>query len=472
MDIYFYNTLTRNKEIFKPIDEKEVRIYSCGPTVYKDATIGNMRTNIFQDVLRRVLRYNGYSLKHAMNITDVGHLVSDGDEGEDKILKSAKEEHKSPMEIAEYYTKLFFQDLEALNIETPEIVCKATDHIKDMLKYVEKLIENGYAYETSTAIYFDIAKLDQYPILSNVDLEEQKAGARVDIDPEKKNPYDFALWIKAPENHLMKWDSPWGPSYPGWHIECSAMGQKYLGDKFDIHTGGIDLIPTHHENEIAQSKGKCGKIPANYWMHGEYLLINGGKMSKSLGNVYLIKDFIAKGYDPLVYRLFNYSCHYRNKLNFTWDGMEATSKSLERLKNGYQLHLNGKDKIEDKIVEEWEEKFHKAINDDLNMPAAMSIVWEVVRQEKKSPKLANLLARFDTVLGLKIEEPIAKQQEDIPQEILNLVEERKQARANKDWAKSDQLRDRIQRKGYEIKDSKEGTEIKKREYYIKENKMQ
>ncbi len=472
MDIYFYNTLTRNKEIFKPIDEKEVRIYSCGPTVYKDATIGNMRTNIFQDVLRRVLRYNGYSLKHAMNITDVGHLVSDGDEGEDKILKSAKEEHKSPMEIAEYYTKLFFQDLEALNIETPEIVCKATDHIKDMLKYVEKLIENGYAYETSTAIYFDIAKLDQYPILSNVDLEEQKAGARVDIDPEKKNPYDFALWIKAPENHLMKWDSPWGPSYPGWHIECSAMGQKYLGDKFDIHTGGIDLIPTHHENEIAQSKGKCGKIPANYWMHGEYLLMNGGKMSKSLGNVYLIKDFIAKGYDPLVYRLFNYSCHYRNKLNFTWDGMEATSKSLERLKNGYQLHLNGKDKIEDKIVEEWEEKFHKAINDDLNMPAAMSIVWEVVRQEKKSPKLANLLARFDTVLGLKIEEPIAKQQEDIPQEILNLVEERKQARANKDWAKSDQLRDRIQRKGYEIKDSKEGTEIKKREYYIKENKMQ
>lgn len=462
MDIYFYNTLTRKKENFKPIDEKEVRIYSCGPTVYKDATIGNMRTNIFQDVLRRTLRYNGYLLKHAMNITDVGHLVSDGDEGEDKMLKSAREEHKSPMEIAEYYTKLFFQDLEALNIETPEIVCKATDHIKEMLEYVKKLVENEYAYETSTAIYFDIAKLDQYPILSNLDLEDQKAGARVDIDPEKRNPYDFALWIKAPENHLMKWDSPWGPSYPGWHIECSAMGQKYLGEQFDIHTGGIDLIPTHHENEIAQSKGRCGKIPAKFWMHGEYLLINGGKMSKSLGNVYLIKDLIAKGYDPLVYRLFSYSCHYRNKLNFTWDGMEATSKSLERLKNGYQLHLEGRDEVDNNVVAEFEKRFHQAINDDLNMPAAMGVVWEVVRQEKKSPKWANLLAKFDTVLGLKIEEPISKQQEDIPQEILELLEERKQARESKDWSKSDELRDLIQSKGYEIKDTKSGTEIKKK----------
>lgn len=462
MDIYFFNTLTKEKELFKPINEKEVRIYSCGPTVYKDATIGNMRTNIFQDVLRRVLRYNGYTLKHAMNITDVGHLVSDGDEGEDKMLKSAREEHKSPMEIAEYYTKLFFQDLEALNIETPEIICKATDHIQEMLKYVEKLVENGYAYETSTAIYFDISKLDEYPILSNVNLDEQKAGARVDIDPEKRSPYDFALWIKAPENHLMKWDSPWGPSYPGWHIECSAMGQKYLGDQFDIHTGGIDLIPTHHENEIAQSKGKCGKIPANYWMHGEYLLIDGGKMSKSLGNVYLIKDIIERGYDPLVYRLFSYSCHYKNKLNFTWDGMEAASKSLERLKNGYQLHLAGKDEVEDKIVKEFEERFRQAINDDLNMPIAMGVVWEVVRQESKSPKLAKLLLKFDSVLGLKIDESLNKPQEDIPQEILDLVEQRKQARSNKDWAKSDELRDLVQSKGYEIKDTKDGMEIKRK----------
>lgn len=460
MDIYLYNTLTRNKDKFIPIDEKEVRMYSCGPTVYKDATIGNMRTNIFQDVLRRVLRYNGYKLKHAMNITDVGHLVSDADEGEDKMLKSAREEHKSPYEIADYYTKLFFKDLEMLNIETPEIVCKATDHIKEMLEFVEKLVEKDIAYETSTAIYFDISKLDKYPVLSNLNVEEQKAGARVEIDPEKRNPYDFALWIKAPENHLMKWDSPWGPSYPGWHIECSAMGRKYLGEQFDIHTGGIDLIPTHHENEIAQSKGICGKIPANYWVHGEYLLIDNGKMSKSLGNVYLMKDFIERGYNPIVYKLFSYSCHYRNKLNFTWDGIEAASKSLERLKNGYQMHLQGKDEVEDKTVEEYEEKFHKAINDDLNMPLAMGTVWEVVRNEKKSPKLAELLLKFDTVLGVEIDKQ--EEQEEIPQEILDLVEQRTQARKNKDWAKSDELRDLIQSKGYEIKDSKEGTEVKRK----------
>ena len=436
MDIYLYNTLTRQKEKFKPIDENEVRIYSCGPTVYKDATIGNMRTNIMQ-ILRRVLRYNGYKLKHAMNITDVGHLVSDGDEGEDKMLKSAREEHKTPLEIAEHYTKLFFDDLKALNIETPEIICKATDHIPEMLKYVEKLVENGYAYETSTAIYFDISKLDKYPILSNIKLDDQKAGARVDIDTEKRNPYDFALWIKAPENHLMKWDSPWGPSYPGWHIECSAMGQKYLGEQFDIHTGGIDLIPTHHENEIAQSKGACGKIPANYWIHGEYLLIDNGKMSKSLGNVYLIKDIIERGYDALVYKLFSYSCHYRNKLNFTWDGIDAASKSLERLKNGYQTHKNGNDEVEDKELDKLEKRFHEAINDDLNMPLAMGVVWEAVRYDKKSPKIAKLLLKFDTVLGLKIDEEQKQQEVKIPKEILDLVEKRKQARQEKNWERED-----------------------------------
>ena len=410
-----------------------------------------MRTNIFQDVLRRVLRYNGFELKHVMNITDVGHLVSDGDEGEDKMLKSAREEKKSPLEIAEHYTKLFFDDLKSLNIETPEIVCKATEHIQEMLEYVKKLIKNGYAYETSTAIYFDVDKL-----------EEQKAAARVDIDTEKRSPYDFALWIKAPENHLMKWDSPWGPSYPGWHIECSAMGQKYLGEQFDIHTGGIDLIPTHHENEIAQSKGACGKIPANYWMHGEYLLINGGKMSKSLGNVYLVKDIKERGYDPIVYKLFSYSCHYRNKLNFTWEGIESASKSLERLRNSYQLNLNGTDELtaqdKEKLLQ-IEKKFHEAINDDLNMPLAMSFVWEIARFEKKNPEVAKLLAKFDTVLGIKIDETNTKTQE-IPQEILDLVEQRKIARMNKDWVKSDELRDLIAQKGYTVKDTKEGPIIK------------
>ena len=464
MDIYFYNTLTRKKDKFIPIDKNEVKIYSCGPTVYKDATIGNMRTNIFQDVLRRVLKYNGYKIKHVMNITDVGHLVSDGDEGEDKMIKSAKEEHKTPLEIAEHYTKLFFQDLKDLNIEMPEIICKATDHIPEMLEYVKKLVENGYAYETSTAIYFDISKLDKYPILSNLDIEEQKAGARVNVDPEKRNPYDFALWIKAPENHLMKWDSPWGPSYPGWHIECSAMGQKYLGEQFDIHTGGIDLIPTHHENEIAQSKGACGKIPANYWLHGEYLLINGGKMSKSLGNVYSIKDIKDRGYDPIVYKLLCYSCSYRIKLNFTWEGMEATSKSLNRLRNGYKTHIEGKEKLDEedrKRLEEIEHNFHEAINDDMNMPLAMSYVWEAVRYNKKSPEVADLLLKFDTVLGLKVDKEPEQEEIEIPQEVLDLMKQRKQARQEKNWTESDRLRDLIKEKGYEVKDTKDGMDISK-----------
>ena len=459
MDIYFYNTLTKQKDLFKPIEEGKVKIYSCGPTVYKDATIGNMRTNLLNDTLRRVLKYNGYELKHVMNITDVGHLVSDGDEGEDKMLKSAREEHKSPLEIAEHYTKLFFRDLERLNIETPEVVCKATDHIKEMLEMVQKIMKNGYAYETSTAIYFDVSKLDKYGILSGINLNDQKAGARVDIDPEKRNPYDFALWIKAPANHLMKWDSPWGPSYPGWHIECSAMSTKYLGEEFDIHTGGIDLVPTHHENEIAQNKGACGKNPAHYWIHGEYLLINGGKMSKSLGNTYLIDDIIARGYSPLAYRLFNYSCHYRGKLNFTWEGIESANTSLIRLIEGYQKHLNGNSDISDEIIADMENRFHQAINDDMNMPLALSVVWEAVKYPEKSPKIAQLLKKFDTVLGIKIDEV---QETKIPQEILDLVEERKQARSDKNWSESDRLRDLIAEKGYIVKDTKDGTEVLKK----------
>jgi len=458
MDIFFYNTLTKKKELFKSLEPKKVKMYSCGPTVYKDATIGNMRTNLFQDTLRRVLEYNGYEVKQVMNITDVGHLVSDGDEGEDKMLKSAREEHKTPMEIAEYYTKLFFKDLKRLNVEIPEVICKATDHIEEMLEMVQKIMENGYAYETSTAIYFDVSKLDEYGILSGINLREQKAGARVEVDPEKRNPYDFALWIKAPENHLMKWDSPWGPSYPGWHIECSAMSQKYLGEVFDIHTGGIDLIPTHHENEIAQSKGACGKIPAHYWMHGEYLLINGGKMSKSLGNVYLLDDIIKRGYDPLVYRLFNFSCHYKGKLNFTWEGIEAASTALTRLRDGYQKHLTGMADVDGTIISEIENKFHQAINDDLNMPLAMSAVWEAVKYQDKSPKIAKLLEKFDTVLGLKITE---KKEEEIPQEILELVEQRKVARNEKNWTESDRLRDLIAQKGYSVKDTKDGAEVSK-----------
>ena len=461
MELKLYNTLTKTKDIFKPLVGNDVHIYSCGPTVYKDATIGNMRTNIFQDVLRRVLKYNGYTLKHVMNITDVGHLVSDADEGEDKMIKSAKEEGKTPLEIAEFYTKRFMNDLLSLNIELPEIICKATDHINEMIEFVSELMKKGYAYETSTAIYFNVSKLEEYGVLSGINLEEQKAGARVDIDTEKKNPYDFALWIKAPENHLMKWDSPWGVCYPGWHIECSAMGRKYLGEQFDIHTGGIDLIPTHHENEIAQSKGLTGKNPAKFWMHGEYLLINGGKMSKSLRNVYLLSDIVKKGYLPLSYKLFCYSASYRNKINFTWEAIDASNKALIKLKESYKKHFEGNEDVQDEIVNEFENKFHKAINDDLNMPLAMSIVWEVAKYSVKSKKIANLLLKFDTVLGIKIDE-LEENNEEIPNDILELVEKRKQARLDKNWELADKLRNEINEKGYNVKDLKDDMIVEKR----------
>ena len=459
MELKLYNTLSRKKEIFTPINDN-VRIYSCGPTVYSYAHIGNFRAYVFMDTLRRVLKYNGYKLKHAMNITDVGHLVSDADEGEDKMMKAARIEHKDPYEIAEFYTEIFLRDMDRLNIDRPEVICKATDHIQEMIDFVSEIVKNGYGYETSKGIYFDISKLDKYPVLSDRKVDEQIAGARVDVDTEKRNPEDFALWIKAPENHLMKWESPWGLCYPGWHIECSAMSNKYLGEQFDIHTGGIDHIPTHHENEIAQSKGKCGKIPAKFWMHCNFLQIDGGKMSKSLGNTYTLDTLKEKGIEPLAYKLLCFSSHYRNNLNFTFEGAKAANTSLIRLKEGYQKHLNGNEKVEDEVIKEFEEKFHIAINDDLNMPIAMSIVWDIVKYPKKSKDLANLLLKFDDVLGLKIDEKIDNAQ-DIPEEIIKLVEERKIARENKDWNLSDKLRDIIRAKGYNIKDTKDGIQIEK-----------
>ena len=460
MKIKFYNTLTRTKEEFEPIDKDTVRMYTCGPTVYKDATIGNMKSYIFMDTLRRVLKYNGYKLKHAMNITDVGHLVSDADEGEDKMVKAARETKKTPLEIAKYYTERFFEDFEKLNIDMPEIICKATDHIPEMIEFVKKIIDNGYAYETSTAIYFDVSKLDRYGILSGIDVRNQLAGARIQVDEEKKNPYDFALFIKAPKNHIMKWESPWGLAYPGWHIECSTMGNKYLGDVFDIHTGGIDLIPTHHENEIAQSKGAIGKEPVRFWMHCDYLLIDGGKMSKSLGNAYLVNDLIAKGYDPLSFKMMCFTAHYRNKLNFTWDALDSSQSALIRLKEGYQKHKNGsKDKVDDKVIEDYKNRFLEAINDDLNMPVAMSVVWDVVKNPNKSTDFADLLLDFDRVLGVEIEKPVAKKKQDLPEEILELIEKRKKAREEKNWALSDEIRDKLIEKGYNVKDSKDGMEV-------------
>ena len=468
MKLTFYNTLTRKKEEFHSIDENRVRMYSCGPTVYSYAHIGNFRTYIFMDTLRRVLKYNGYELKHVMNITDVGHLESDADEGEDKMEKAARKEKKDPYEIANFYTKIFLKDMEKLNIDKPEIITKATENISQMIEYVKEIIKNGYAYETSKGIYFDISKLDKYPVLSNRKLDDQIAGARVDVDPEKKNPYDFALWIKAPENHIMKWESPWGLSYPGWHLECSTMGRRFLGEEFDIHTGGVDHIPTHHENEIAQSKGATGKIPAHVWMHCEYLQVDGGKMSKSLGNTYTISQLEEKGISPLAFKLFCFTAHYRNKLNFTFEGAYGAQKALERLYDSYIKNANGVDDVDEDIIKEYAERFLAYINDDMNMPGAMSVVWEIARNVKKSIKFADLLLKFDKVLGLDMKnaenyllEFKHEESEELPEEIKALVEERKQARAEKNWAKSDEIRDRIISLGYSIKDTKDGIIVKK-----------
>ena len=460
MEIKLYNTLTRNKSNFVPLKGNEIRVYSCGPTVYSYAHIGNFRTYIFMDTLRRMLEYNGYKMKHVMNITDVGHLESDGDEGEDKMEKAARKENKDPYEIAKFYTEAFLKDMERLNIEMPEIIAKATDHIPEMLEFVKEIIANGYGYETSKGIYFDISKLDKYPVLSNRNIEDQIAGARVDVDLEKRNPYDFAIWIKAKENHIMKWESPWGLSYPGWHIECSAMGRKYLGDEFDIHTGGVDHIPTHHENEIAQSKGATGKIPAKFWMHVEFLQVDGGKMSKSLGNVYTITELNEKGIEPLAYKLFCYTAHYRTKLNFTFESCESANKSLNRLREGYLKHTIGTDVIESSEIEEYKNRFLEAINDDLGLPQAMGIVWEIVRNEKKSKQFADLILDFDRVLGLDLEsaEKYLKDQAKIsvPNEVMELLEKRKKAREEKNWELSDILRDEIKNMGYLIKDDKTG----------------
>lgn len=460
MEIKLYNTLTHSKEKFVPIDKNEIKIYSCGPTVYGYAHIGNFRTYVFMDNLRRMFKYNGYNLKHVMNITDVGHLTSDADTGEDKMEKAAKKEGKNPYEIADFYTKAFMKDIEKLNIDLPDIISKATDNIPEMLEMVKKIVSNGYAYETSNGIYFDVSKLDKYPVLSNNKVEGQEAGARIQVDKEKKNPYDFAIWIKAPENHLMKWDSPWGKSYPGWHLECSAIGKKFLGEHFDIHTGGIDHVPIHHENEIAQSKGATGKIPANYWMHTEFLLVDGGKMSKSLGNVYTLDELQERNIEPLAFKLFCYTSHYRNKLNFTFEGVNASEKALGRLREGYISHINGKEIADKDKLESYKKRFTLAINDDLNMPLAMGIVWELIREEKKSPEYAKLLEEFDEVLGLNLKN-YKKKSIEIPKDVQNLIEERIEVRKNKDWKKSDTLRDMIKIKGFIVKDTPNGVEVEK-----------
>lgn len=459
-----YNTLTRQKEDFTPIHEGKAYMYSCGPTVYNYAHIGNLRTYIFMDLFRRTLRYDGYKLKGVMNITDVGHLLSDGDTGEDKMQKASREQKKSPWEIAAYYTDVFFTDLKKLNIGKPEIIAKATDHIQEMIDYVQKLVEKGYGYEIDDGIYFDIGKFPGYGKLSRLNLEEQQAGARVEVNSQKRHPADFALWKKAEPEHIMQWPSPWGMGYPGWHIECSAMSLKYLGMPFDIHTGGVDHIPVHHENEIAQNEALTGKKSVNYWVHGEFMLVNNGKMSKSLGNTYRISDLEERGYKALDFRYFCLNTHYRKKLNFTFEGLDAAKAAYARLLAQVYKHKTAKASGNTALAEKYLEQFRQAIDDDLNVPLALGILWTMMK-ETPAKELYTAALEFDKVLGLDLDKTEAPKEEeqktDAPQEVIALCEERKAAKAAKDWAKADKLRADIAAMGYTVVDTKDGYKVTK-----------
>ena len=454
-----YNTLTKKKEEVKPLEGNIVRIYSCGPTVYNYAHIGNLRTYVFMDLLRKVLKYNGYDIFHVMNITDVGHLVSDSDEGEDKMLKTARSQNKTPWEIAQYYTEVFFKDIEKLNIERPELTPKATEHIKEMLEFVETLLQKGFAYETSDGIYFGIEEFADYGKLSGLDLEGQQAGARVDINVEKHHPADFAIWKKAPREHIMQWESPWGMGYPGWHIECSAMSRKYLGDYFDIHTGGVDHIPVHHENEIAQSEALLGHSAVKTWMHGEFLLVDNGKMSKSLNNTYTVSNLEEKGYSPLAFRYLCLNGNYRNKLNFTWEALKASQTALDRLYALVSAHKGADNKLEDKVCNDILDKFKEAINDDLNIPLAMACVWEAAKYPVKSNDIFELLLEMDKIISLdfdKIQEKVDNEEEYLEPEIMEMLNQRIKARADKNYALSDEIRDKLFERGIGVKDTKDG----------------
>lgn len=448
-----FNSLTRKKEEINP-SSKIVNMYSCGPTVYYYPHIGNMRAYLFMDNIRRVLKYNGFKINGVMNITDVGHLTSDADEGDDKMLVASQRENKSPWEIAKFYTDIFMTDAKKLNIDLPEHICPATSVIKEIIEFVKGLIEKGYAYETSKGIYYDISKFKSYGALGGMSLDDKLAGARIEVDDEKRNPADFALWIKAPKEHIMQWQSPWGMGYPGWHIECSAIGKKYLKDHIDIHTGGIDHKPVHHENEIAQGDALEGHQVVKNWMHLEFLQIDGGKMSKSLGNLYTIKDLENKGFSAEDFRYFYFMAHYSKQQNFTFEALTTAKSSLKTLKNLAEEHKKSTEKLANEEIEAFKQEFLNAINDDLNMPVALSVVWKVLRG-KKSVDAYNLLEKFNTVLGFNLSE------EEIPENVKELAENRWQAKQNRDFALADSLRAEITALGYAIKDSKEGYTISK-----------
>lgn len=471
-----FNTLTRKKEVFEPIHKNWVGFYTCGPTVYNYAHIGNLRTYIIQDVLQRTLEYNNYKVKRVMNITDVGHLTTDQETGEDKIEKRAKKEKKTVWEIIKFYTKAFLKDIKNLNIKKPSIIVPATKTIKDQIKTIKKLINKGFAYETPKAVYFNVLKFKNYNRLSRQPLIKKLIGARkeVVVDKNKRHPADFVLWFKLVDrfkNHIMKWQSPWGKGFPGWHIECSTISTKYLGQPFDIHSGGVDLISPHHENEIAQSEAANNKPFVNYWIHVEHVLVNGQKMSKSLGNFYTLKDLEKMGFDLLAFRYLILTSHYRSKLNFSLESLKAAQNAYNSLKNELILlkkeikKINKVDKTHktlEKEILKFKKKFLNAINNDLNTPKTISLLWEIIKSSNLNPKSKyQLILDFDKILGLDLDK-IKLVKFKIPTKIKILVKQRAELRKQKKWKDADKIRKKIETLGFIVEDTKTGTILKKK----------
>jgi cysteinyl-tRNA synthetase len=469
MGVQLYNTMDKALEDFRPLKDKHVGMYACGPTVYTYAHIGNLRTYIFEDILRRVLEYSGYEVDHVMNITDVGHLVSDADEGEDKMVKSSRQTGKSVYEIAEFYTDAFFNDTGKLNIEKPTVSCRATDHIGDMIELIKRLEERGHTYQAGGNVYFSIDTFPDYGHLARLDLDELRSGARIDVDENKRNAKDFVLWFTKSkfENQAMVWDSPWGRGYPGWHLECSAMSMKYLGEQFDIHCGGTDHIPVHHTNEIAQSEAATGKSPwVQYWIHGEFLIDDTGKMSKSKGEFLTLSLLEEKGYDPLDYRYFCLGGHYRSQLQFSYPALDAARTARENLTGRVRGMLEqGAQRVDmDRMGDEahrLRDDFLAAVQRDLNTPRALAVMWSMVKNGEISPsEKLTLLYDIDKVLGLRIDKIAVEEVQELPEDLRDLITEREEARRNKDFARADEIRDLLASRGIEIRDTSSGTEWK------------
>jgi cysteinyl-tRNA synthetase len=457
--LILYDNFTRSLREFEPLHpEGEVGIYTCGPTVYDYQHIGNFRTFLFEDVLKRVLRWNGYRVRHVMNITDVGHLTSDADTGEDKMEKGSRRTGRTAWEIAALYTQAFLDDLDALRIERPDVLPRATEHIASQIEFIADLERKGYTYRTADGIYFDTSRQADYGYLARLDKAGLEGGRRVDLG-DKRSATDFALWKFSPagSTRQMEWDSPWGRGFPGWHIECSAMAQDYLGDYFDIHCGGEDHIPVHHTNEIAQTEARVGTRLANFWMHGYFLLANDAKMAKSAGEFLRVQALVDRGYDPLAFRYLCLTGHYRSQLNFTWDALDAAATGLSRMRSGFHALPGGPAAADDGLVA----RFTAQVNDDLNLPRALAVAWETLRGDLPGPVKRATLARFDQVFGLGLEAWRPKE-EAVPADIDALARERLAARKAKNWAEADRLRALLRDQGWDMEDRADGFTLKRR----------